>query len=107
MQMEEAILQAIHDSPNEPTSWLVLTDWLEENGQSDRADLMRLHVRLREPGLAPDRGNLEKRVRALLFKGVRPAVPTLVNSLGMTLVLVPPGTFLMGSPGRHADRHSD
>jgi uncharacterized protein (TIGR02996 family) len=110
MQMEEAILQAIHDAPDESASWLVLTDWLEENGHAERAELMRLHHRLRQPGLIPGRDGLEKRARSLLLGGVRPSVPTLVNSVGMTLVLVPPGTFLMGSPdpdprqgGSHAD----
>src|SRR5262245_47378254 len=112
-QMGEAILQAMHESPDEPTSWLVLTDWLEETGQADTAELMRLHVRLRQPGLTSDRAELEKRARKLLFRGVRPAVPTVVNSAGMALVLVPPGTFLMGSPaepeeeGRRANPHSD
>jgi uncharacterized protein (TIGR02996 family) len=107
MQMEEAILQAIHDSPNEQTSWLVLTDWLEENGQSEKAELMRLHFQLRQPGVTPKRANLEMRARALLVKGARPVVPALVNSIGMTLVLVPPGTFLMGSPDRPVDLHPD
>src|SRR5204863_622689 len=37
------------------------------------------------------------RVRHLILEGVRPAVPVLVNSLGMALALVPAGTFEMGS----------
>ena len=34
----------------------------------------------------------------MLEGGVEPCVPDLVNSLGMELVLIPPGRFLMGSP---------
>src|SRR5262249_10401521 len=38
----------------------------------------------------------QERVRVLLDAGVRPAMPRVVNSLGMAFVLVPPGVFWMG-----------
>jgi uncharacterized protein (TIGR02996 family) len=40
--MEAAFLQALHADPNDEATWLALTDWLEEDGQADRADLVRL-----------------------------------------------------------------
>jgi len=33
--------------------------------------------------------------------------PRIVNSLGMTFVLIPPGTFMMGSPSQEAHRDAD
>src|SRR5262249_15473190 len=39
--------------------------------------------------------------------GVRPVVPILVNSLGMSLALVPAGTFWMGSPEGEPGWHQD
>ena len=38
------------------------------------------------------------RSAALLAAGVEPFWPSILNSIGMKLVLVPPGKFLMGSP---------
>src|SRR5947209_5467446 len=45
----------------------------------------------------------DERVRQLLASGVGPVAPTLVNSIGMELVLIPAGTFLMGSPDGEGD----
>jgi formylglycine-generating enzyme required for sulfatase activity len=44
-----------------------------------------------------ERARLEDRVAELLNAGVRPVVPGVVNSIGMRLVLIPPGRFRMGS----------
>jgi uncharacterized protein (TIGR02996 family) len=98
---EDDFLKAIAaDPPSAAATWLVLADWLEERGDP-RAELVRL---LHEPGFRPDR---DARVRALLAGGVAPCVPSLVNSIGMRFVLVPAGTFLMGSPDDEPGRHSD
>jgi uncharacterized protein (TIGR02996 family) len=107
---EETFLSALRDDPADEVTWLALADWLEDNGQPDRAELLRLTRRLR-PLPARRRGQLPARVDELLDAGGRPVVVEVVNSLGMRFALVPPGPFLMGAPrgekGRlaHEQRH--
>src|SRR5262245_27282895 len=104
---ESAFLSALHESPNDEATWLALADWLEDDGQSDRAELVRLVRRLRTVPLrrrTPERAALEDRVAALLLAGVRPVVPEMVNSIGLRLALIPPGVFLMGSPRDEKER---
>jgi uncharacterized protein (TIGR02996 family) len=88
----EAILAALHASPQDDVAHLALADALEEAGKVERAELTRACV-------AAHRGDREasERMRRLLACGVIPCVPTLTNCIGMTLVLVPPGVFSMGS----------
>jgi uncharacterized protein (TIGR02996 family) len=46
----EPFLRAICQAPDDDAPRLVFADWLEENGDPDRAEFIRLHVRLtREP----------------------------------------------------------
>src|SRR5205807_5433284 len=93
----EAFLQAIGNDPHgAATTWLVLADWLEDQGDP-RAELVRL---LHQPDYHRDLPAQERdeRVRQLLASGVGPVAPALVNSIGMKLVLIPGGTFQMGSP---------
>ncbi len=108
--METAFLQALHADPCDETTWLALADWLEDDGQEQRAELVRLVRRLRtlpvmKRSLA--RTRLEKRVAELLAAGVRPVVAEVVNSIGMRLALIPPGRFRMGSPVDEANRYDD
>jgi uncharacterized protein (TIGR02996 family) len=42
----QALLQACKDEPDDDAPRLVLSDWLEEHGQADRAEFVRLQVRL-------------------------------------------------------------
>jgi uncharacterized protein (TIGR02996 family) len=103
---EDDFLRAIaantgSDAP--ATAWLVLADWLEENGQAERAELVRLQ---HDRGLRPV-ASKDARVRELLAAGVAPVVPTLVNSVGMRFVLVPAGRFVMGSPEDEEGRDGD
>jgi uncharacterized protein (TIGR02996 family) len=107
MDTRQAILQALHDDPTDDASWLILGDWLEDHGEPERAELLRLYRRLRVLPAGPQRDAGEERLRALLAAGVRPCVPLLHNSLGMELALVGPGTFLMGSPRHEAHRDQD
>jgi uncharacterized protein (TIGR02996 family) len=107
MNLEEALLQAIHDSPGDDTPRLVLADWLEEHDQHQRAELLRLQVVLRTISRGPERLAREKRVQELLAGGVRPCVPEVVNSLGMRLALIPPGSFLMGAAERRPGDSQD
>ncbi len=105
-RLEEALFQAIHEEPDDDTPWLVLADWLEEQGDP-RAELLRLQLLLRGEMDEPARLEAEERARQLLHEGVRPCAAVLTNSIGMEFVLIRPGVFWMGSPhgehGRYAD----
>src|SRR5207248_1306071 len=92
----DAFLASIMREPDPSSTWLVLADWLEDQGDP-RAELVRL---LHQPDYCRDlpAADRDERVRQLLASGVEPVVPTLVNSIGMKLVLIPKGTFTMGSP---------
>jgi uncharacterized protein (TIGR02996 family) len=105
MNLEEAFLRAIQEDPGDGLTWDALADWLEERGDR-RGELLRLHRSLREHEGGPG-GEQEKRLNSLLASGVRPCVPTLTNSLDMMFVLVPPGSFVMGSPSTEPERGSD
>jgi uncharacterized protein (TIGR02996 family) len=107
MDVEQAVLQALHDNPTDETSWLVLADWLEENGQAERAEMLRLHRQLRGLLLDDERRPLEERFHRMLRAGVRPCVPILTNSIGMELALLPPGSFWLGSPDNETGRYPD
>ncbi len=101
------LLAALHARPGDELAWLAHADWLEENDQVGPAELTRLLARIRQLHGGPEQRCLEQRVRDLLAGGVRPAQPTVVNSLGMAFALVPAGTFLMGSPEDEEGRFSD
>jgi uncharacterized protein (TIGR02996 family) len=108
--MEAAFLQALHADPTDETTWFALADWLEDDGQGERAELLRLVRRLRALPVmkrTKERARLEGRVAELLNGGVRPVVPEVVNSIGMRLALIPPGRFRMGSPASEAGRSMD
>jgi uncharacterized protein (TIGR02996 family) len=96
--MDEGVfLSALRVAPSHELTWQALADWLDDDGQTERAELVRLTRRLR--GLSFGEGEpLRGRARGLLDAGVEPALLTLTNSLGMGFVLVEAGTFLMGSP---------
>src|SRR5262249_44123919 len=105
---EEAFLSALHESPNDEGTWLALADWLDEDGETHRAELVRLVRRLRTlPVMVRTRRRaaLEDRMIALLEQGTRPVVPEITNSLGVRLALMPSGTFRMGSPRTEAGRY--
>jgi uncharacterized protein (TIGR02996 family) len=107
MSDEEALLRAVVERPAEATdTWLVLADWLEEHGRGPHAELIRLqHQPSWRTELAPE----HRRVQAarLIAAGVRPCVPSWRNAVGMTFAWCPPGTFIIGSPHREADRDAD
>jgi uncharacterized protein (TIGR02996 family) len=108
--MEATFLQSLNASPNDELTWLALADWLDEDGQSGRAELVRLVRRLRAVPVmrrTKARAALEDRAAALLASGVRPAAPEVVNSVGMRLALVPPGRFRRGSPSSEGQRCED
>src|SRR5262245_17880535 len=94
MTPEETLLAALAKDPGDELAWLALADELEEDGQQQRGELVRLTRRLcRNPpdDQDPLRTTDERRLIALLTSGVRPCVPEMTNSVGMRLVLVPGG----------------
>jgi uncharacterized protein (TIGR02996 family) len=105
--LESAFLEALHDDPADEATWQALADWLEEDGQAARAAVVRLWRGLRPPAPDPRRAGREKELRRLLQLGEAPCVPRLEVSLGITLALVPAGSFLMGSPRRERERLGD
>jgi uncharacterized protein (TIGR02996 family) len=81
---EEALLQAVWAEPDDDAPRLVYADWLEENGQPERAQLIRVQCELARPGVAESRGRLlrPEQVRLLtlyrthwLPDGCDPALP--------------------------------
>ena len=94
----DALLAGIVADPLEETQWLVLADYLEENDDPRRAELLRLHRKLFatccKPEKHPQRAEWHARVTALLVAGVRPCVPQetleLPGSVRVTFSFVPP-----------------
>jgi uncharacterized protein (TIGR02996 family) len=99
MNSESDFLEAIVAHPHDIAGRLVFADWLDEQGDP-RGELLRLLLTLTQSVSVPDRGSLEGRLRNLLAAGVKPVGPVWTNSIGMDLILIPPGTFNMGSPKR-------
>jgi uncharacterized protein (TIGR02996 family) len=67
MSAEEAFLQAIYDAPHDDAPRMVFADWLEEHGQAERGDFIRVQCRLAQmEDDDPRRPELERRERALL-----------------------------------------
>jgi uncharacterized protein (TIGR02996 family) len=103
----DVLLAALHADPTDDMAWLVLADWLEENDDPRRAELLRTTRQLRGMERTPQRLALETRVQELLCEGVLPCMPTVVNSLGMELVLLPPLLGHIGSPEDETGRYGD
>ena len=82
--------------------WLIFADWLEDHDHP-QAEVTRLWARQRwNPGQW--RRDQEARLIALLNEGLRPCLPRYVNSLGMSFVLVPKGSFWMSENGKNAQK---
>jgi len=108
----ESLLGGIVSAPTEETRWLVLADWLEENDDVRRGELLRLHRKLlairciqRTPRRMRD--ECQSRIVELIAAGVSPCVPQktiqLPGDVPMTFSFIPPGSFLMGGMGRNAN----
>jgi uncharacterized protein (TIGR02996 family) len=67
MTEEEAFIQAIIEAPDDDTTRLIFADWLDDHGQAERGDLIRVQCELaRLPEDDPQVGPLLKRQRRLL-----------------------------------------
>src|SRR4051812_47308863 len=44
--MEDAFLAALRENPADGLAWRAMADWLDEDGQADRAELLRASRRL-------------------------------------------------------------
>ncbi len=72
MTERDAFLLAIAESPDDDARRLVFSDWLEENNDLPRAELLRVQCELASPKLAPGRRDaLRRRERELLDAGRR------------------------------------
>ncbi len=69
MTTQKSLLQSIRESPFDDNLRLVYADWLEENGDPDQAEMIRLQCELRILDRRTARANfLTKRTHALLNK---------------------------------------
>ena len=67
MNQDDAFRQAISEKPDDDAPRLVYADWLEEHGDADRAEFIRVQCRLaRLPPDAAERVELERRELRLL-----------------------------------------
>jgi uncharacterized protein (TIGR02996 family) len=104
----ETFLRAILDDPRDTVAWQAMADWLEEDDQPLRAELVRLREALTRAILVDGRPAKERRLRELLLSGVAPVVPLwdveLPGKVALPLALIPAGSFLMGSPDKERNR---
>jgi uncharacterized protein (TIGR02996 family) len=100
-----SFLDDIVAHPENPSLWLVLGDWLEDQGD-ERAELVRLTWRLQyEPDHA-DFPTRQARVQELLAAGMVSVRPRRMIA-GIECAWIPPGEFLMGSPEDEPEHEED
>jgi len=105
------MLLSLHEQPADEVAWLALADCLEEEGQSERAELLRMQRQLATCQTAAQRDRYQRRLRTLLTAGIRPCMPRvrlpLKNGVFLEAALIPPGSFLMGCNPRERGHDSD
>jgi uncharacterized protein (TIGR02996 family) len=106
MNDESAFLQFIMENPLDWDARLIFADWLEER-RDPRSELLRLQHILTQQIKVPGRQEKEARMCELIAQGVQPVAPSFTNSVGMEMVLIPAGRFLMGSKTREKGRVDD
>jgi uncharacterized protein (TIGR02996 family) len=107
MDTEAALLAGLCHDLTDDVAWLALADWLEEHDRADQARLLRLHRALRTWPEGQEKIERSLAIQEMINGGVSPAGPRLVNSIRMELVLIPPGTFIMGSVDEEEERYND
>ncbi len=69
MEQQQALLRAVCAEPDDDGPRLVYADWLEENGQPQRAEFIRVQTELaRLPARSQRRARLQAREQELLAK---------------------------------------
>jgi uncharacterized protein (TIGR02996 family) len=69
MTHDNAFRRDIIENPDDDTPRLVYADWLDEHGQPERAEFIRVQCELaRMPAGDPRRAELEARERELLYR---------------------------------------
>lgn len=102
---DSCFVEVIESDPYNPTPRLVYADWLDEQGDP-RGELIRIQEELRRIDV-PNRAILESRMQELLNEGVEPLVVSRKNSIGMKMIFILPGEFIMGSPANEAGRRDN
>jgi uncharacterized protein (TIGR02996 family) len=86
MNQEQAFLRAVCDNPHDDAVRLIFADWLDEHGQPERAEFIRLQIeRARVPEWDRRRLECERRCRDLWIHAYR-ALPELPTHLSWDLV---------------------
>ena len=68
MTERDALLKAVCDHPDDDTPRLVFADWLQENGEEERAEFIRLQIQLHRGRFRPsEEARLERRLKK--FRG--------------------------------------
>jgi uncharacterized protein (TIGR02996 family) len=84
MAYDEAFIQAIREHPYEDAPRLIYADWLEEHGQADRAEFIRIQCRLAQsPDTDPESSDLMLRAEELLRRHWKEWVDPLRNIVGL------------------------
>ena len=66
MTERESFLNAVYANPDDNNVRLVFADWLDENGDPDRAEFIRLQIEAERSGDDPRTTNLRRRAARLL-----------------------------------------
>jgi uncharacterized protein (TIGR02996 family) len=106
LTIEQMLLDSLANDPGDDAAWMALADHLEEKGD-ERGEATRLSLWLRRRLDDPRRDDWEQRLLELLNRSVRVCLPQRVfflpGDIALALVLVPPGSFLMGMEDGDAD----
>jgi len=111
----DAFLAGIVAEPHNALRWLVMADYLEENGEPDRAELVRVHRELLRTCTATRETKVRKQLHARMMElmrgGAEPCLPqqtlTLPGGVALRMSFIPPGSFLMGGPKSEKERSGD
>src|SRR3954470_18857584 len=69
MKERELLLKAVCDNPDDDTPRLVFADWLQEHGDEERAEFIRLQIQLARMAYQPkEAGRLRRREIVLLAR---------------------------------------
>ena len=67
----DALLAGIVADPSDALRWLVMADWLEDHGQPDRAELVRVHRELLRTCTATRETKARKQLHARMMDLMR------------------------------------